>query len=38
MAVGFNSLTETDCGPIYENLDYGDGKLQKIRKVKNESS
>ena len=33
MAVGFNSLTETDCGPIYENLDY-DGKLQKNKESK----
>jgi RecA/RadA recombinase len=32
MAVGFNSLTETDCGPIYENL--GDSKLQKNKESK----
>ena len=29
MALGFNSLRETDCGPIYENLDYGYDKSQK---------
>lgn len=36
MAIGFNSLTETDCGQIYENLDY-DELPTKTKENKNVS-